>query len=393
MSMPPTPDHDRQLDAARGGAALTVTLCHLLEFFWAPHLGVTGPIAHWVATVSQHAVLVFFLLSGFLISRNIQRNMARNGCFVPSDYWLGRLARIYPPLLATLLLCGLIHLLISQLGLPGSPAQPLASIGRGMVVDRVLALTPEQFVRALLLLHASPPLNIPLWSLFVEIKLYLIAGLLATTLAGRGIWRGPALLLAAGVAWSGFDLQGRLFLAYVVVWGSGAGLALLADARWRWRITALISGLSLLVLIGMAIRDATLLSFLYAEGHGPRELIVPLVLGLSGLALALPVFALRWPAGLVAPLAWLAPFSYSVYLINWPLMALVLSLTQGWMALDVGRAGLVSAASLLAVLLAARQMAQWTEKPARFQSWLRRGLAHRGWAGESQKNQKPQESP
>ena len=60
-------------------------------------------IFYVIANLGLDSVAVFFLLSGFLTGGRAIQNF-KNGKISPKQYVLGRVARIYPPLIATLLL-------------------------------------------------------------------------------------------------------------------------------------------------------------------------------------------------------------------------------------------------------------------------------------------------
>ena len=63
-----------QLDAFRGLSALLVLAGHLAQVFWLPFIAADSALVPFFATLARHAVLVFFLLSGFFIALSIRRN-------------------------------------------------------------------------------------------------------------------------------------------------------------------------------------------------------------------------------------------------------------------------------------------------------------------------------
>lgn len=370
-----SPLHEAQLDAARGAAALVVTLCHFLEIYWAPTLGISGWIAHGVSTVSQHAVMVFFLLSGYLICSNIRRNIARHGQFSVMEYWSGRVARIYPPLLLSVALCALIQFTLSYWALPGSSSHPFTQIGRGVVVEAVVELKPGELWRTLLMLGTPSALNTPLWSLFIEIRLYLLAGLLAMA-TSPGWRRWLALLAAAMVAAFAFDLHDPRIPANMLIWGGGALLTLPKTAALRRRVLLIAALAGMLVLTSMAVMEPILLSVLYAGGpHGSSWLIVLLAMLAFAPFYALLVFAVPLPSKVVHALDRIAPWSYSLYLLNWPILLFGMVLARDWMGLDVSRTLLVSLLAMLVAMAAAIVTAKWTERPALYRRWLLDTLA------------------
>ncbi|MBK9237042.1 MAG: hypothetical protein IPO19_14005 [Rhodoferax sp.] len=88
---------------------------------------IAGP-AHWLVPIlgsaGRHAVLVFYLLSGFLIVQSIGHNIRTHGVFAGRSYFFSRLARLYPPLLLAIVSTTLVAWLINGLALNGSVSQP-----------------------------------------------------------------------------------------------------------------------------------------------------------------------------------------------------------------------------------------------------------------------------
>jgi len=70
-------------------------------------------------------------------------------------------------------------------------------------------------------------------------------------------------------------------------------------------------------------------------------------------------------------LATTGDFSYSLYVIHYPLLLLGLSLTQNWMGASMGRTLIVSIAAIPAILLLARWFARYFEDQKRFSGAIR----------------------
>ena len=140
------------LDAARAVAAGYVVLHHVaLARGWANGPGLA-------LRFGDEAVMVFFLLSGFVIFANERTRATR-----PAGYYLRRLRRIYPALVAALLVSTLIAVdngtffsMFSYKDLLGTLAslQDIASLKPGVIVDPYLQ-------------------NFSLWSLSYEVAFYL----------------------------------------------------------------------------------------------------------------------------------------------------------------------------------------------------------------------------
>jgi peptidoglycan/LPS O-acetylase OafA/YrhL len=81
----------RDIDSLRAIAVIAVVLYHAFpKMIYGGFIGVD----------------IFFVISGFLISRIILKELNEN-CFSFSDFYRRRIVRIFPALLITLLLCAL----------------------------------------------------------------------------------------------------------------------------------------------------------------------------------------------------------------------------------------------------------------------------------------------
>jgi peptidoglycan/LPS O-acetylase OafA/YrhL len=107
------------LDGLRGFAALYVLLCHARMFLWEGYskgfllhkneYSIVNKISVYLLTAvrfGHEMVLLFFVLSGFLIHLKYAKNIANNESdkFNWPDYIKRRLKRIYPPFLFSILL-------------------------------------------------------------------------------------------------------------------------------------------------------------------------------------------------------------------------------------------------------------------------------------------------
>ena len=168
----------RQLDTARLVLAAVVVAAHAYYVFITP-LGYTALslAAEWMA---RYAVLCFFVISGLVIGRTLR---SRRDGFVP--FMIRRVGRIYPPLIASIVL---VVAIAHALRWAGVPAGPLA--GGGTMVNSFsydlgsVALSLATFgFRGWLASEA----NAALWSLVIEMRCYVVAGLLAQTLLSRSL--------------------------------------------------------------------------------------------------------------------------------------------------------------------------------------------------------------
>jgi len=178
--------HYPELDALRGVAAFIVVLGHFGRL-WEP-ASVTQPVLSLLRTLFQlgggAAVVLFFLLSGFVLSLPYKR-----GTSLPyGNFALRRIARIYIPYLAAVLLAVLGYWQL-QGRLPLSAwfnqtwTQPLT--GRVILSSALLIGN-----------YDTSLVNTAFWSLAVEMRLSLLFPFLCIPLLRRG--RGVVLLGVCG---------------------------------------------------------------------------------------------------------------------------------------------------------------------------------------------------
>jgi len=97
------------LDLVRGGAALAVMLGHLRNLFFVDFSEVAGnstplvEIVYLVTGFSHYAVMIFFVLSGFLVGGSVLRGRM-DGTWSWSLYSTNRLTRLWVVLIPALLL-------------------------------------------------------------------------------------------------------------------------------------------------------------------------------------------------------------------------------------------------------------------------------------------------
>lgn len=302
------------LDFLRGAAALAVVLFHVRVTLW---VGLRALMANESYSTIDRAlawitlpfpffgttVMLFFVVSGFAIHYPYARP---GSSFSARPYALRRIFRIYPVYLAVVLLTVLAEQIAVASG-----------TGAASPWSRIIA-------SAAMVQNYMPPAgqlmgNPSLWSLPVEVELYLVYPLLLW------IWRrtgtavmfivvsivsvSAALVLAAGYSWP----MGN-FAKYWIIWTSGAMLAQQVRTRslpsWRpWY------GLLLLAILAVAI-GGRVAGLPYGFEHFLWAGIYYL-LTLWGLNQTDP---LRFfPQALRRAGLFLGDISYSLYLIHFPL--------------------------------------------------------------------------
>ena len=184
----------RSLDALRGIAALMVVIFHWVLMF---AVGWTTPLAErslpWLLTwhivaEATTAVLVFFTLSGFVLTLSLQGAPLTYGQFV-----LKRVLRLYPPFLFTIALATILFTIVQPKAIPEFTA---------IFNSNWNALPTPAVILGHLGLIGTPrfeSLDPSIWSLKYEMRASLLLPMIAL-LVRRSLWfaLGVSLLVAVG---------------------------------------------------------------------------------------------------------------------------------------------------------------------------------------------------
>ncbi|MBC8011413.1 MAG: acyltransferase [Burkholderiales bacterium] len=332
-------DRDARVDWLRGLAALLILVHHLFApFDWSatPPLDRIADVAAWCML----GVPVFFVLSG----RCIGEAWLRGGS--AARFALRRVRRIYPPYLASLLVC-LGVVVVRRLFVGVNDVAALPATAPALLATVTLATAPAT---------AVPTINWVYWSLTYEVVFYALLACLLPLPSPRArlvAW------LTLHAALCGLDLAGfaqpaspDFFLDNWSLFALGAGLALLPGHR-AWAFASL--------------------------GIGALHLVALLVLGRAGLfhlvGLATAALLLL-PGSVWSPradglLPRIGVVSYSLYLIHVPI-GVHLLLRPAAALLGPGLAGSCAALALAAFgsIVASLVFHRIAERP-----WMRPALA------------------
>jgi peptidoglycan/LPS O-acetylase OafA/YrhL len=311
------------LDAARWVAAAAVIQEHARILILAPYGGGSA-IGHWaygafyfMTGFGRIAVIVFFVLSGFLVGGEVLRQVS-SGVFSWREYAVKRAARLYPVYVLALAAggafdwAGVHHANIRGVYTAGDPFPGL----NFSIAER---LNPPVLAQNLVFLQGltGPTFgsNQPLWSIAFEAWYYILFPLLLWPVLGRGApVAARAAALCAGLAVMCF-IRGEM-LWYFLIWLVGLAPHLLPGRmRIHWSL-----GLAALALMLVVAR----------LGLIPPQLAFVTETALA-LAFALSIFGFSQSGD--APLpggrihGYLASFSYSLYVSHWPLLVLVVAAT------------------------------------------------------------------
>jgi peptidoglycan/LPS O-acetylase OafA/YrhL len=286
-------------------------------------------------------VEVFFVISGFIITRGLMAEIRTTGGLDLRRFWIRRARRLLPALV--LLLSALLaYVLVFE---PASVAAFRADLFASLayVTNWHLVFSEQSYFDA----WSRPSFLKHLWSLAIEEQFYLLwppVLLLLATRLNRLLAGGLILLLAGASSLlmallyePGGDVS-RLYYGTdtrigALLLGSALGLIPPAAFAWSGRAALTLRGVAgvgaLLVLAALAFALDEDSSFVYQGGF----LVVSLTTAVAITSLAVPGSFLGRVLG-VGPLRWVGVRSYGIYLWHWPIFLM------GWPQLPTPAAAL-----------------------------------------------------
>ncbi|HTA58926.1 MAG TPA: acyltransferase [Candidatus Baltobacteraceae bacterium] len=308
------------LDLIRALAACAVMVGHVRALFFVDfrqlaHKSWPLQALYFLTGFGHQAVIVFFVLSGFLISSTVIRSYVL-GKWSWRDYAVNRATRLYVVLIPGLLLGFFWDRLGSWLfAAKGIYARPLTDLGPPVPLQN---LTPGNFLGNLFFLQTifcdTFGSNAPLWSLANEFWYYVLFPVaLAACLAWvRGSLR-VAIPLACLAIFIG-ALVGRGILIGFLIWLAGCGLVLLYT---RVQLRSRLAALSLLCLATALSGVMFAVARVLQRDPVLSDLEVGFVFTLFLFAV-LQVAVRRNPSPYSTVVHRFAGFSYSLYVLHFP---------------------------------------------------------------------------
>jgi peptidoglycan/LPS O-acetylase OafA/YrhL len=354
-------NHLHSLDALRGIAALGIV---------AGHFGWNNSLVDTAFRSNAHLFVdFFFVLSGFVIALNYGERI-RDGAGLARFAWL-RFWRLYPLHLAVLLVFALPEAAKWYGALRTGGAAAVAARG-------ALATLASNLV----LLQALRPaaFNVPSWSISTEFWAYLVFAATALASRRRFVWLAPPIVLATG--WlllrsgDGF-VHANDWLAFArCLFGFFLGVAVYG-IHARVTIPLALSRPAAAAVCAAPI--ALMAVFLAINTTDAFGIVVPLISGVLVLVLAAaPANAVR-DALSTPPMIWLGAVSYSIYMVHWALVLLIVRLAGLALHVKAGAhallpvptwaGNLLSLAAIALTLGVAHLTYRWIEAPWR--TWSR----------------------
>lgn len=299
------------LDLSRWIAAFIVFAGHLHELLLSPYeqleqqnLLIAG--FYFVSGLGSEAVMVFFVLSGFLIGgKNLAR--AKADSFHFSSYCVDRISRLYVVLLPAVF----IGFFLDIIGSNYFPEAGLYKLFSYHIITE--HLDTSILIGNLLMLQSfyttTIGSNFPLWSLSFEFWFYLLFGLLIVSFFEKAKWQFWYILLAIII----ILILGYKFILYFFIWCIGLSVALLNRKIIKNPILALILFITVLI-----ISRFDLITIQYLS-----DLLAAISFGIFLLSMKEINSSFLYRTKKINSI--LAGFSYSLYLLHYPLIVFLLS--------------------------------------------------------------------
>ncbi len=302
------------VDVLRGLASFWVVLFHSRVDLWVglkeiqnglPAANAFDRFAAWFSVpmaFGGSGVMLFFVLSGFCV----HLPLAGGAAFQVKPYAARRFFRIVPPYLFAVLLTLGCELLARSLS-PSSGISPLGTVLRSIFMVQNYGPDAGQMTG-----------NPSLWSLPVEMELYVVYPLFLWLLRTAGAGTAMAVAAAVSVVPPIFGAASPSlnagFAQYWLIWCSGAWLA----ERWKTGLLAVPGATHVVVMMAAFVAAAVfhwrgynhwVACHFWAVGYGI----------LLWFALKKPALSKAIPARMLTALVWLGTISYSLYLVHFPL--------------------------------------------------------------------------
>jgi peptidoglycan/LPS O-acetylase OafA/YrhL len=311
------------LASIRGGAVILVLIAHtqqiMISPYWNPYKD-RGLIETMYSSIGSYGVMLFFVLSGFFIFLSIQNNIKKNNykSFDLFSFAKSRLARLYPPLIMSLVFVVILYYILDFLDLKN--ASQFSTGNEIYLARKELNLSFPDIFGSMFYLNGiiqeikTPTLNGPLWSLAHEFWFYVVGGALVASIYKKSLITF-FLVVILFLYWNAT----KYWFWGFYIWLAGAGSALIyANLKNK---SALIMGIVLSLLLGftwfymviysadspwMNDRQQYFFGYFFAS-------ILPLILRKNYTYKGLIIIQIvKWLAGI-------SKYAYTLYLLHFPI--------------------------------------------------------------------------
>jgi len=309
------------IHSLRWFSALTVVLSHARRLIFTPYSELVDPsiavsIFYSLTGYGHEAVLVFFVLSGYLVGGKVIEQIV-DVRFDLLKYVIARVSRLYIVYVPAIFLTSLIAFLVGSMDLDSWYVDSASTGHLGMLASS--DVSNSTLIKNLLMLQdlfvSVYGQNIPLWSLSYEFWFYVIFPLPLLMLTGRPL--GKVLILLSLVLCVCF--MPLKFWFYFIIWVFGA-VAAVVTAVSKKQANLATGGFFLLGLfISIVVSRFNLFDLHYSVTDA-----------FIGAFIAFLLFWLRCRDDVIIVSSkfheFYAGFSYSLYLIHYPILVIAISL-------------------------------------------------------------------
>lgn len=344
-------------DLLRGGSAMLVVLGHIYQLLIQPNF--SNEIAtHIIYSISGLAVIVFFYLSGLMITLSIYRNTSNYGFkyFDLKKYSLDRLIRLYPPLIASSIIVIIVYSLSVifnihiEKGVTGYLSRESFVIDDGFYAS---FLFMQNIMRNSL--H-TPEMNGPLWSLSHEFWFYVLAACITCVITRKGKTRLFALIIFALFS------VAMLLIGNTVMFFMGFGIWILGALTAVLRQNFTIRNAN----FNRAISVLFFVIYIYCEVSSSVKLTyyAKYVFGVAFLFYVLSYIASNKKNTqnfLYNAIEYSAAFSYTLYVVHWPILMLIYGVSCKYLYANTLHTTIISIVSFIFIVFISREISRYTE--------------------------------
>ncbi len=286
----------------------------------------------WPARLSGGyvGVDVFFVISGFLITSHLARELVSTGTVKLGQFWARRARRLLPASLLVLLFCALVAASPQLMPTSALPAEIKEIIASTFYIENwYLALNSADY-----LAHAGDPTTVQhYWSLSLEEQFYVLWPLIMLLAAWVAVkWFRGARLRAAAIAIAAVSVASFVFCVIFTVTDPAPAYFVTFGRMWQFGVGALIALVPVLRVrnawLSFFLGWAGVLALVYTafrfDGQTPFPGYMALLPTLGAAAVIAASNTDRWwyPTRILAvrPMRFIGDISYSLYLWHWPLI-------------------------------------------------------------------------
>jgi peptidoglycan/LPS O-acetylase OafA/YrhL len=348
-------DASGQLDSLRGLSAIIVLIAHAHQIFIASFFPLFSGIGEVLA---QSAVMIFFVLSGFLIGKSLTRNYVDNNSLDIQRYFFDRFNRIYPPLIFSLFIVVTLYLLAPYFFYSKTNSFVLAQnyelTKDGYFVDIPSLIGSTFFLNGFL--TETLPSNSPLWSLSYEVWYYVIAAMMFKSNSRKWCLMTIILILS-------LSILNPKFLIHSTIWFSGLLLCIIHNNKMNFsaRKTKYTSAFFFLSSIIFAAL------FIIAKFTGKNFILPPgisIIVFKVFLGVGFAVYLYRILSNQTRFIEYFSKssaYSYTLYIIHFPIFLFIFGITELSIENNLYLSIFVSFLSSLTIIVIAKKSAKYLE--------------------------------